>query len=102
AVALRHEARERVDDRLVVRVRGHDDELAQPARRQLGVAVERDDVARAGLDARGRAEVDEGGRARIGHTRFGDSRDQLLELAALALPAYPALLGFAEHALAVQ
>ena len=102
AVALRHGARDGVDLRLVVRVRGHADEIAQAAGWQLCVAVERDDVTSAGLCARPFAEVDERPWCDRAGSECGEQFDQLLELAALALPADEALLGFAEGACAVQ
>ena len=83
--------------RLVVRMRGDADEIAQATRRQARIAVEREHVAHGVGDARRRAHVDE----RTGRP-FGQHRQQLLELAALALPADPALLRFGEAALAMQ
>ena len=102
AVALRDDAPHRVDDRLVVRVRRDADELAQAPGRQLRVAVERDDVARAGFDPRPLAELDERPRRAAAGLGCGQQSDQVFELAALALPADEALLGFAEHARPVQ
>ncbi len=83
--------------RQVVRMGGDADELAQPPRRQAGVAVEGDDVAGSGGDRRGAAEIEERARA-----AFGEQGDQLLELAALSLPADPALLGRRQAPLAMQ
>ena len=83
--------------RLVVWVRGHAHQLAQAAGRQLGVAVQCQDVAGVGRDAGGLAQVVEGLAA-----AFGQRGDQLFEFAALALPTDPALLGLTEAAAAVQ
>ena len=76
----------------------------QPSRRQLGVAVQRDDVAGVGSHARRVAEVDERAHgASVAAIRgVSQQRDQLFELAALALPADPASLGVAVAAFAVQ
>ena len=100
AVAARDAARAGIELRFVVRVRSHADELAQPPRWQLGVAVERDDVAGVRLDTREFAQIDE--RAAAIGRGLGQQRDQLLELAAFALPADPALLGLVIQAPAVQ
>ena len=83
--------------RLVVGVRRHADQLAQPAWRQPGVAVERDDVGRIRRDLRRPAEVEEGTGA-----AFVEQGDELLELAAFALPADPAALARREAARPVQ
>ena len=101
AVARRDAALRQVDARQVQRVCRHADQFTQAAGGQLGVAVERDDVGRARRRLRREAQVDEwrrGGRRRIGR----EPVDQLLQLAALALPADPALLGLAEAAAPVQ
>ena len=83
--------------RPVVRMRGDADEVAEAPGRQPGVAVEREHVAHAGPDRGDPAQVDEGA-GRI----FGQHPEQLFELAALPLPADPALLRFGEAAFAVQ
>jgi hypothetical protein len=68
-------------------------EFAQATRRELGVAVQRDDVARACREAGYLTQIDE----RAGQT-FGQRGDELLQLAALALPADPGLLAGTEAA----
>ena len=83
--------------RQVVRMRGDADELAQAARRQARVAVEGDDVARSRRDGRGAAEIEERAGAAL-----GEQGEQLLELAALSLPADPLLLGRREASLAME
>lgn len=60
AVAGDHAAPFGIDARPVGRMRGDRDQLAQPARRQLGVAVQRQHAADAVGQARGFAQVDEG------------------------------------------
>jgi hypothetical protein len=93
AVAGDHAATVGAQHRLVGRVGGHADQLSQAAGRQLCVAVQRDDVARACSGPRQRAQIDEGGRAAVigfGVGGLGQRGHQLLELAALALPADPA------------
>ena len=97
AVAAGHHACAWVDLGLVVGVCSDAHQLAQAAGGKLRVAVERDDVRRVRRDARGLAQVEE----RTGVTG-GQRGDQLLQLAALALPAEPALFGAAEAPHAVQ
>ena len=97
AVATHHAAQACVEAWLVVRMRGHAHQLAQPSGWQLGVAVQRDHVGRGGGDTRGLAKVQEGGAAAP-----CQGGDQQLQLAPLAFPANPALLGRAEPAFAVQ
>ena len=82
---------------LVVGVRSDTYQRAQPPWRQLGVAVQRQDVAGAGRRLRQLAEVCE----RFG-VAFDEGDNQLLELAALAFPADPALLADAEPARPMQ
>ena len=100
AVARDHTARGRVNHRLVERVGGQAHQVMQPAGGHVGVGIQRDDVA----DARcrqGQPDVaDEGpfvgpvGPVRAaGATRLAERTHQLLQLAAFAFPAYPALLG---------
>ena len=101
AVARRDTALRHVNARQVERVRRHADQFTQAAGWQLRVAVERDDVGQAGHRLRHDAQVDE--RRRVERRRVGRKpADQLLQLAALALPADPALLGLAELAAPVQ
>jgi hypothetical protein len=97
AVAADDATRFGVDQRPVVRVSGHAHQLAQSARWQLRVTVESDDVGRVRGDLRLEAEVEE--QAGLAGGQHGH---QLFDLAALALPADPALFGVAEAALAVQ
>ena len=86
-----------VPARLVQRVGGDADQRAQAAWRQVGVGVERDDVARVRRRRRQVAEIDEG------PVRGIDQRlQQAFELAALAFPADPALLALAPRPLAMQ
>ena len=87
----------RVNARPVQRMRGDAHQLTQRAWRQHRVAVERDDVGRAWRRACVRAQVHE--RA-LGGAR--QQRHQLLQLAALALPADPALFAHRPLALPVQ
>ena len=82
---------------LVLRVRRYADQFAQASRWQLRVAVERDDVAGLLAKARDLPQVQEGAGG-----SGGKPGKQLFELAALALPADPALLGLAKSTLAVQ
>ncbi len=95
--ARHHAPAAAIEPGAVLRVRGHGDEVAQAPRWQLRVGIERDDVARGPRRTRQLAEVEE--RAVLAG---GQCRHQLLELAALALPADPAPLRLAEAALAVQ
>ena len=78
-------------------MRGDADQFAQASWWQLRVAVERDDVAGLLAKARDLPQVQEG----VGGSG-GKPGKQLFELAALALPADPALLGSTKSALAVQ
>ena len=90
-------ARRGVDPRRIERVRGDRHQIAQGARRQAGIAVERDDVG----DARREA-----GDRRVGQEAAGvaggQQAQQHLQFAALALPTHPVLFGFAPAAWAVQ
>ncbi len=97
AVAAGHPAPAGIKPGLILRMRRHAHQLAQAAGGQLGVAVQRHDVGCAGCDARRFAQIQKHAAA-----AFGQRGNQLLQLAALALPAYPALLALAEAALAVQ
>ena len=83
--------------RLVVRVLGDAHQGPDLARRQFGVAVQRQHIAHAGRQVGQHAHLQEGGR----HFRR-QRRHQLLELAALALPAHPQALRRAEGPGAVQ
>ena len=78
-------------------MRGHTDQLTQAPWGQLGVAVERDDVACAGLNAGRFTQI-----KKDVATLLRQLGDQQFQLAALALPADPALLGFAELPCAMQ
>ena len=87
-----------VHPRPVHRMRGRADERAQPARRHVGVGIQRDQVAHARRRPGQRAEVGE--RRRAGGR--GQQPQQPLELAALALPADPATLGGGPFACPMQ
>ena len=87
-----------VKHRPVQRVRGNAHQFTQHARRQPGVAVQRDHVGRVRGRLRALTQVD---KSRIGLLP-GQQRDQLFKLAALALPANPALLAVGPAALPVQ
>jgi hypothetical protein len=76
---------------------GDRDQFAQRAGRQAGVAVEREHVG----DAVGQPQPGRHRHEAVG-VAGGDQAQQHLELAALALPADPALLGVAPAARAVQ
>ena len=97
AVAGHHAAKLRIHARLVQRVRGNAHQLAQGARLQHGVAVQRDDVGRARGGPRTGAKVEEGL-----PSLSGQHAHELLQLAALALPTDEALLTLRPAALAVQ
>ena len=105
-IARQHAAAGHVHAGQVQRVRGHPDQRAQRSGRQHGVAVEGDHVQRASSRARVRAQIHKRGigcRCRCGHRRrLGQHTQQLLQLAALALPAHPALLRVRPLAFAVQ
>ena len=89
----------RVDARQVGRVRGNRHQRTQGAWRQQRVGIQHHDVRRAGSRFRQRAQVDESERRRRRHRQ---QRDQLFDLAALALPTHPAAFFCAPHALSVQ
>jgi hypothetical protein len=97
AVAVHHPLATGVEHGPVLRVLRHTHQCAQPARRQLRVAVEREDVSGVRSHARDLAQVEE----RAGGAG-GQRHHQLLDLAALAFPAQPAAFGCARAALAVQ
>ena len=96
-VTTHHSSLATVELRLIVRVRCDTDQFTQATRRQLRVTVKRDKVLGAGRDARFVTQIEE--RA-AGSLR--QCRNQQLQFAALAFPTDPALLGFAEQALALQ
>ena len=100
AVTTTDETRARLDARLVQRMRGNRHQFAQAARRHVGIAVQRDEVAHARRHAREFAQIDE--RSRQGFGRFGQRLHQLLQLAALTFPADVALLRIAPFARAMQ
>ena len=83
--------------RLVQRVRRQAHQFAQGTGRQHGVGIQRDDVGRAFARLRAGAQVHEGP---FGPP--GQQRDKLLQLAALAFPADPALFTGRPLALAMQ
>ena len=89
AVAGDHAALLGVHPWPVQRVGCNAHQFAQHARRQHGVAVQGDDVGRAGAGPRGAAQVQE-----MMAGAAGQQRHQLLQFAAFALPAYPALFTF--------
>ena len=81
----------------VVGMRGDTDQFTKAPWRHLRVAVERDDVPGAAREDGLRSQVHE---ARV--QAAGQGGHQLLQLAALAFPADPALLAVAEPPFAVQ
>ena len=93
AVAADHPAQTGVYLWRVQRMGGNGDQLAQRARRQAGIAVQRDHVADALGQPQGRSQ-----RQEAFHAAGGQQAHQLLKLAALAFPAEPALLGLAPAA----
>ena len=97
-IARQHAAARHIHAGLIQRVRRHTHQRAQRSRRQHGVTVESDYIQRASHRVRVRAQVHEG---RISGG-LGQHAQQLLQLAALALPAHPALLRVRPGALAVQ
>ena len=86
-----------VKHRPVQRVRGNTHQFTQHARRQPGVAVQGNHVGRVRRRLRAPAQID---KSCVGLP--GQQRDQLFKLAALALPANPALLAVGPAALPVQ
>ena len=76
-------------------------QLAKTPRRQLGVAVQGEEVPDAACNTGYIAQIEKRIARALGPL-FGQRRYQQLQLAALALPANPALLGWAELAVAVQ
>ena len=97
AVAGHHVAARGVQHGLILRVGGHGHQRAQLARGQVGVAVQCQQVASAGCQAGGGAQVQEW----AGLVR-GQGGHQLLQFAALAFPAHPGLLGGTVLACPVQ
>ena len=97
-IALHHPARGRVEARPVQRVRHLADQAAHRIARQSRVGVERHDVTNVGRrDGRPCADVDERG---VG--RGAQQSIQLVQLAALALPADPPPFAFVPDATAMQ
>ena len=97
AVAADHPASCSVPHRLVARVGRHAHQLAQAPGRQLSVAVQRQHVAHRAGQARVFTQVNE-----LTLRSLRQRTHQLLQLAAFALPANPALLGVTELTAPVQ
>ena len=84
-------------------VGGNSNQFAQAPGGQLGIAVQRHDVARAGSTTRQGGEIFKSRRWPLGVARaFHEFGHQLLKLAALSLPTDPARFARAVAALAVQ
>ena len=96
AVAADHAAQRRIHARRIERMGCHSDQFAQRARRQAGIAVKGDDIT----DAFGKLQPGGQGGETL-HAASDEQSQQLLQLAALALPAEPAPLGFAPAARAM-
>ena len=97
AVARHHTLPAGVELRLIVRMCRHTHQFTQATRRQFGVGVQREQVSHVRGAARGFAKIKER-RARA----VGQLSHQLLQLAAFALPAHPALFRAAVAARAMQ
>ena len=98
AVALGHPAGPRIEGRLVERMGDRPHEAPHRPARQPRIGIERDHVAHVGR--RGRRGPP--GRQDAGRRRAAQEGIQLVELAALALPAHPAALGLVPAALSVE
>ena len=97
AVALHDALACSINPGLVLGMLGHTHQGAQAARWELRIAVEREHIAGLRCQARELAQVDESAR-----NPCGQLCHQLLQLAALALPANPLLLRRAVSAVAMQ
>ena len=89
AIATDDPAQGAIDLRCVQRVRCNGHQFAQGAGRQARVAVQRDDIANAVCQPQRRSQWQ-----KAVHVAGRQQAQQLLQLAAFALPAEPALLGF--------
>ena len=93
AVAADDAAQGRIDLWCIQRVGRYGHQFAQCAGRQAGIAVQRDHITDTVRQPRRCCQ-----RHEALHAAGGKQAQQLLQLAALALPAQPALLGFAPAA----